>query len=180
MQSIWRQSVFWWLSFSFLINRILQPMQALKAGTEAISRGDFSKRVQVTGKDELAVLAEAFNTMAVRLEDVDRSRNEFVSNASHELKTPLTSMKILTESILYEDGVEESVYKEFLGDINREIDRMTALINDLLLMTKLQNIEESKMQMEKVSLDQMTEHVLQSLQSVAKKKHITATPESAF
>ena len=159
--------------FSFLINRILQPMQALKAGTEAISRGDFSRRVQVTGKDELAVLAEAFNTMAVRLEDVDRSRNEFVSNASHELKTPLTSMKILTESILYEDGVEESVYKEFLGDINREIDRMTALINDLLLMTKLQNIEESKMQMEKVSLDQMTEHVLQSLRVIAEKKHIT-------
>lgn len=159
--------------FSFLINHILQPMRALKAGTEAISRGDFSRRVQVTGKDELATLAEAFNTMAVRLEDVDRSRNEFVSNASHELKTPLTSMKILTESILYEDGVEESVYKDFLGDINREIDRMTALINDLLLMTKLQNIEEGKVQMESVSLDQMTEHVLQNLRLIAEMKHIT-------
>ena len=159
--------------FSFLINHILQPMSALKEGTEAISRGDFSRRLQVSGKDELAKLAEAFNTMAIRLEDVDRSRSEFISNASHELKTPLTSMKILTESILYEDNVDEDVYKEFLGDINKEIDRMTGLINDLLLMTKLQNLEEGKLQMEKVSLEQIVQEVISNLQKIAQSKAIT-------
>lgn len=158
--------------FILLINRILQPIGALKAGTEEISRGKFSRRVDVPGRDELSSLAEAFNGMAARLEEVDRSRSEFVSNASHELKTPLTSMKILTESLLYEEGVDESVYKEFLGDINQEIDRMTALINDLLLMTRLQNLEKGKIKMEPAALDKMTAEILRGLQPIAEQKRI--------
>ena len=119
--------------------------------------------MEVRGRDELASLGNSFNEMAQKLEDVDRIRSEFVSNASHELKTPLNSMKILTESILYEDNVEESVYKEFLGDIDHEVDRMTNLVNDMLLMTRLQNMEKKDLVFEEVSVISLLEMRFQKL-----------------
>ena len=74
--------------------------------------------------------------MSEKLENTDRKRSEFVSNASHELKTPLSSMKILIESLLYQDGVDEKIYKEFLTDINSEIDRLNDIITGLLTLAK--------------------------------------------
>ncbi len=155
----------------FFTNYISSPLEDLRNGAMILSTGDFSKRVEVKGKDELASLSFAFNTMAARLENVDRQRNEFVSNASHELKTPLSSMKILTESVLYQDNLPESVYKEFLGDINREIDRLTVLINDLLTMTKLQSSEGDLKKMA-VDIDLLVGEVVGSLESLAADKDI--------
>ena len=102
----------------FLTSHISRPLEQLREGAMAITVGDFRRRVQIEGKDEVAELGKAFNTMTARLEDINRQRSEFVSNASHELKTPLASMKILTESILYQDGLPEEIYKDFLTDIN--------------------------------------------------------------
>ena len=71
-----------------------------------MSRGDLSARVSVRGRNEFAGLASAFNSMSERLEQLDKSRSQFVSNASHELKTPLSTMKILIETLLYQDPVD--------------------------------------------------------------------------
>ena len=79
--------------------------------------------------------------MAERLEQVDTSRQNFVSNVSHELKTPLSSMKVLSESILLQKDVPKEMYIEFLEDITSEIDRMTEIINDLLTLVKLDQKE---------------------------------------
>ena len=98
----------------------------------SISKGNLTQRIKVTGKNEISELAKTFNTMSEKLENTDRKRSEFVSNASHELKTPLSSMKILIESLLYQDGVDEKIYKEFLTDINSEIDRLNDIITGLL------------------------------------------------
>ena len=166
--------------FGFLINRILYPLNELRKGTEAISGGDFSKRVKVSGRDEFASLGEAFNTMAVRLEDVDRARSDFISNASHELKTPLTSVKILTESILYENGVEESVYKDFLGEIDKEIDRMTELVNDLLFMTRLENLDSDALPIENTSVTSIVDEVIDSLKQIADQKRILLTKDLRY
>ena len=166
--------------FGFLINRILYPLNELRKGTEAISGGDFSKRVKVSGRDEFASLGEAFNTMAVRLEDVDRARSDFISNASHELKTPLTSVKILTESILYENGVEESVYKDFLGEIDKEIDRMTELVNDLLFMTRLENLDPDALPIENTSVPSIVDEVIDSLKQIADQKGILLTKDLRY
>ena len=166
--------------FWLIINRILSPLKALQEGTEAISEGDLNKRVEVRGRDELASLGNSFNEMAQKLEDVDRIRSEFVSNASHELKTPLNSMKILTESILYEDNVEESVYKEFLGDIDHEVDRMTNLVNDMLLMTRLQNMEKKDLVFEEVSVISLLEEVVGPLRRIAESKEITLKEEYGY
>ncbi|MBR3295332.1 MAG: HAMP domain-containing histidine kinase [Clostridia bacterium] len=166
--------------FGFLINRILYPLNELRKGTEAISGGDFSKRVKVSGRDEFASLGEAFNNMAVRLEDVDRARSDFISNASHELKTPLTSVKILTESILYENGVEESVYKDFLGEIDKEIDRMTELVNDLLFMTRLENLDPDALPIENTSVPSIVDEVIDSLKQIADQKGILLTKDLRY
>ncbi len=166
--------------FWLIINRILSPLKSLQEGTEAISEGDLNKRVEVRGRDELASLGNSFNEMAQKLEDVDRIRSEFVSNASHELKTPLNSMKILTESILYEDNVEESVYKEFLGDIDHEVDRMTNLVNDMLLMTRLQNMEKKDLVFEEVSVISLLEEVVGPLRRIAESKEITLKEEYGY
>ena len=166
--------------FWLIINRILSPLKSLQEGTEAISEGDLNKRVEVRGRDELASLGNSFNEMAQKLEDVDRIRSEFVSNASHELKTPLNSMKILTESILFEDNVEESVYKEFLGDIDHEVDRMTNLVNDMLLMTRLQNMEKKDLVFEEVSVISLLEEVVGPLRRIAESKEITLKEEYGY
>ena len=88
---------------------------------------------------EWAVLAESCNNMAEKLDQVEMSRQEFVSNVSHELKTPLSSIKVLSDSILIQDpdSVPKEMYIEFLRDINSEVDRMTDIINDLLTLVRM-------------------------------------------
>ena len=116
--------------------------------------------------------------MASQLENVDKQRSEFVSNASHELKTPLTSMKILTESILYQNDIEESVYKEFLSDINMEIDRLTHLINDLLMLTKLEDTERVT-HFSQNDLTDLTVRTVKLLNPIAEQKHIKLSIKTA-
>ena len=102
-----------------------------------MSRGDLSSRVEVRGKNEFAQLASAFNSMSERLEKLDMSRNQFVSNASHELKTPLSTMKILLETLLYQENYDPAMQKEFLTDINKEIDRLNRIVSDLLTLVNI-------------------------------------------
>lgn len=155
----------------FFTDRVVEPLKSLRENVLALSGGDFSKRVEVRGADEVANLGRSFNLMAVRLENIDRQRNEFVSNASHELKTPLTSAKILLESLLYQEDIPEEIYKEFLGEINVEVDRMTDLINDLLLLTKMQSVEEGEKK-DVVDVDHLVNEALESVYAIAAEKDI--------
>ena len=73
-------------------------------------------------------LSEAFNKMSGRMKTLDDSRNEFVSNVSHELKTPLTSMKVLADSLLLQEDAPVELYKEFMGDMSEEIEEKIRLL----------------------------------------------------
>lgn len=152
-------------------NHISRPLAQLRESAMEITKGNFTTRVHIKGKNEIAELGKVFNSMSAKLENLDQQRSEFVSNASHELKTPLASIKILTESLLYQDNIPENVYKEFLGDINQEIDRLTNLINDLLLMTKIENDKE-KMDRQQVSIDLLLKKAVVSLKPLADQKDI--------
>jgi len=110
------------------------PMGELSEGISRMSKGDLSTRVKVRGRSEFAQLASAFNSMSERLERLDQSRSQFVSNASHELKTPLATMKILIESILYQGAYDQEMTVEFLSDVNKEIDRLNRIVSDLLTL----------------------------------------------
>ena len=118
----------------FVMRSITRPIGELQRGITQMSSGDFSARVNVKGRNEFSELADAFNSMSERLEQLDTSRNQFVSDASHELKTPLSAMKILIESLLYQDPIDQGMAKEFLGDVDKEIDRLSRTISDLLTL----------------------------------------------
>lgn len=120
-----------------IVRLFMRPVNELQSGIVQISKGDFSYRVRVRGKDELSDLARAFNSMSTRIETLDRSRNQFVSNASHELKTPLSTMKILLQTVLYQDSFDTDMTKEFLGDIDKEIDRLSYVVSDLLTLVSI-------------------------------------------
>ena len=107
-----------------LISRIVtKPVAELSGGIERMSKGDYEYRVHVPGKGEMAQLAAAFNQMSEQVHNLDEARNQFVSNASHELKTPLATIKILVESMMYQDDMDPALRKEFLGDIDKEIEQ---------------------------------------------------------
>lgn len=150
---------------------ISKPIEQLKEGAMNIAGGNLKTRVNIKGDTELSDLGNAFNKMTMQLENVDKQRSEFVSNASHELKTPLTSMKILAESLLYQEGVEEAVYQDFLQDIDHEINRLNHLINDLLLLTKLEDIETIPNAAE-ANIAEMVEQIVKMLQPIAGQKNI--------
>ena len=134
----------------FVIRTITRPIGELREGIAKMSSGDFSARVGVRGRSEFAELAAAFNSMSERLELLDKSRNQFVSNASHELKTPLSTMKILIETILYQDPLDPGMTKEFLNDVNKEIDRLSRIVSDLLTLV---NIDSGGMKLNSADLD---------------------------
>ncbi len=155
----------------FTTNLITKPIKKLTDVAIKISNGDLSQRANIRGKGEVAELAQTFDMMCGRIQNMDQQRSEFVSDASHELKTPLASMKILVESMLYQDNVPEEVYKEFLGDINGEIDRMNSLITDLLLLSKMDS-DIVTINLEKVRISSIVNKCVNALEPIAKERNI--------
>ena len=147
----------------FVIRTITRPVSDLREGIARMSSGDFSARVNVRGRNEFAELATAFNSMTERIEQLDKSRSQFVSNASHELKTPLSTMKILIESILYQDPFDPGMTKEFLSDVNTEIDRLNRIVSDLLTLV---NIDSGGMKLNSADLD-VNELILEQVKRLA-------------
>lgn len=159
------------ISSLILSSYITKPVRELTSAAMKISNGDLAFRAEIKGKNEIAELGSTFNMMCDRLQNIDQQRGEFVSDASHELKTPLASMKILVESILYQDNVEEKVYKEFLSDINGEIDRLNSLITDLLLLSKMDD-DSVMLNVEKVDLNSFIDKIVDSLKPIAEQRNI--------
>ncbi|MGN0802061.1 MAG: sensor histidine kinase [Candidatus Faecivicinus sp.] len=147
----------------FVIRTITRPVGELREGIAKMTSGDFSARVNVRGHNEFAELAAAFNSMSERLELLDKSRNQFVSNASHELKTPLSTMKILIETILYQDPIDPGMTKEFLADVNKEIDRLSRIVSDLLTLV---NIDSGGMKLNSADVD-INELLLEQVKRLA-------------
>jgi len=157
---------------SLFVSRFFtKPIDVLNAGMAQMTRGDFSGRVEIRGQSEFARLAGTFNMMCDRLESLDRSRNQFVSNASHELKTPLSTMKILIETLVYQEPMDEGMCREFLGDVNKEIDRLNSVINDLLTLVSMDS-GEARMNMKSVCLSDMLSETMRRLHPLARERGI--------
>ncbi len=158
----------------FVISKVFtEPVKSLISVIQKMSEGHFEQRVVVNQKThtEIVDLAIACNQMADQLEKVESSRQQFVSNVSHELKTPLSSVKVLSESILLQEDVPKEMYVEFLHDINSEVDRMTAIINDLLTLVKLDQ-KEIPLNFKETGLNQMMADIAKRLQPLADAKGI--------
>ena len=120
-------------TFSKRLGRIMDSMRI-------VQEGDFSHKVEMNGNDELTILADEFNELSERLQTSERKRRQFVSDASHELKTPLASIKLLAETILQNDMDMDTV-REFVGDIGDEADRLNRMSQKLLDLTRGEDVE---------------------------------------
>ncbi len=113
------------------------PHQRPAAGHPSGAEGAYSHRAKVTGSDEIAQLAAEFNSLTDRLQRTESARRQFVSDASHELKTPLAGIRLLTDSILQTDDMNVETTREFVADIGEEAQRLTRITEDLLRLTRL-------------------------------------------
>jgi len=119
-------------TFSRRLNQIMDSMRI-------IQEGDYSHKVNMGGNDELTILGNEFNDLTERLQTSEQKRSRFVSDASHELKTPLASIKLLSDSILQYDMDQETV-REFVGDIGDEAERLNRMTAKLLSLTKAEGL----------------------------------------
>ena len=116
-------------AFSRRMNRVLQSIRIVR-------EGDYTHNLEMKGHDELRQLSEEFNQLTARLHEADQRHRQFISDASHELKTPLASIKLLSDSIL-QNQMDLETTREFVQDIGNEADRLTRLSAKLLELTKL-------------------------------------------
>ena len=125
-------------------------------------------------------ISDAFNKMSGRMKALDDSRNEFVSNVSHELKTPITSMKVLADSLLSQENVPVELYQEFMGDMSEEIERENKIINDLLSLVKMDKTANSAntMNIKTENMNELVERILKRLRPIAATRNIEVVYES--
>jgi len=130
-----------------------------------VGEGEYGHRLQPVGRDEMAQLADEFNQLTDRLQTTEEARRRFVSDASHELKTPLASIRLLTDSILQNDSVDMGTVREFVSDIGEEADRLTRISEHLLALTRLDGGPERRR--EPVELGAVVEKVAHMLTPLA-------------
>ena len=151
---------------SALFSKMLTArMAALLRAIRIVGEGEYGHRLQPVGRDELAQLAEEFNHLTDRLQTTEEVRRRFVSDASHELKTPLASIRLLSDSILQTDQMDPEMVRDFVSDIGKEAERLTRITEHLLALTRLDSLPAG--QTEPVDLGQVTQRVVTMLTPVA-------------
>ena len=126
------------LLLSVIVSRALTArLTAMLSAMRQVGQGDYSYRLAVRGSDELAELGDAFNKLTHRLHETEEMRRRFVSDASHELKTPLASIQLLSDSIVQSADMKEEIIREFVEDIGQEARRLTRITEKLLALTRL-------------------------------------------
>ena len=150
---------------AFFSKMLTARIAALLRAIRIVGEGEYGHRLQPVGRDELAQLAEEFNHLTDRLQTTEEVRRRFVSDASHELKTPLASIRLLTDSILQTDQMEEETVRDFVSDIGMEAERLTRITEHLLALTRLDSLPAA--QTEPVDLSRVTERVTAMLAPVA-------------
>lgn len=150
---------------------ITKPLKAMVAVVQKVTNGQLDQKVDIKGNSEIAELGNAFNHMTQQLLRLEQSRQEFVSNVSHELKTPLSSIKVLTDSLILQDDVPLEVYEEFFADINSEVDRLNDIITDLLTLVRLDQ-KEIPMNFQSLELSTLIQEIIKRLHPLAQTKNI--------
>lgn len=154
-----------------------KPMNKMSASLRHISEGYIEDKVRAEGFSELGNMAESVNMMLGRLSSLEESRQEFVSNVSHELKTPITSIKVLADSLLSDPDTPLEVYQEFMADINNEIDRENQIITDLLALVKLDR-KNGDMHIAEVEINEMLTLLMKRIKPIAQTYNVELILES--
>lgn len=160
-----------------LANILTKPFERVTKAISEVKEGFTDEPVSVPDYLETEHIVDAFNQLLNRMKVLDTSRQEFVSNVSHELKTPITSVKVLADSLLMQEDVPIELYREFMVDIAEEIDREDKIINDLLSLVKMDKTVAS-VNISVVDINALTEIVLKRLRPIARKRDIEVVFES--
>lgn len=156
----------------FFADIISKPIEKLTIAVKMMSQGKFNQKVEVYGNDEITDLSKAFNIMTTKLDQVDKQRQDFVANVSHELRTPLSSVKILSDSIVQDENMDPKLTREFIKDINNEIDRLSKIIDNLLYLVDIEK-ENLEIDYQLTYVNHMVKRIVNTLTPLANNKEIT-------
>ena len=160
-----------------LSSRMVRPLHRLTKSIKDVQDGYEEDFTGVAAYSETDTISQACDEMLRRMQTLDRTRQEFVSNVSHELKTPLTSMKVLADSLIGQEDVPVELYREFMRDIGAEIDRENKIINDLLSLVKMDK-SSGNVNIESVNINDLLELIMKRLRPIAQKQNIELVLES--
>ncbi|MDD3277689.1 MAG: ATP-binding protein [Lachnospiraceae bacterium] len=156
---------------------LVKPFQKVTHPIEDLTDGYLEESISVPDYLETELITDAFNKMLGRVRALDESRQEFVSNVSHELKTPLTSMKVLADSLNGMENVPNELYQEFMQDITEEIDRENQIITDLLSLVRMDK-KASDLNIEMVNINDLLALVVKRLKPIAAKQSVELIQDS--
>lgn len=160
------------LTVSMVFSRsITRRLESLQAAIRGVREGAYNQRAVLSGNDEFTQIAEEFNDLVDRLQETESARRRFVSDASHELKTPLAAIRLLTDSILQNEDIDNATAMEFVSDIGQEAERLTRITEDLLRLTRLDSgVVEAP---SRIEVEPVLERVVRMLQPVAGEKEVS-------
>lgn len=158
-------------------NVLVKPFNAVTDSINDVHEGYADEALSVPDYIETMHIIDAFNALLKRMKALDNSRQEFVANVSHELKTPLTSMKVLADSLLMQPDAPPELYKEFMADIAAEIDRENQIVTDLLSLVKMDKTV-AELNVSVIDVNALTETILKRLRPIARKNDVEVVLES--
>ena len=166
------------LALSLILSRALTiKISELLTAIRKVREGAYSHRAEIHGRDEIAQIGEEFNSLTDRLQVTENARRRFVSDASHELKTPLAAIRLLTDSILQTDNIDPETTREFVMDIGQEAERLSRITEDLLRLTRLDSgvLEPPVV----VDVLPVLEQVMRMMSLIAQEKGVDLTYDAA-
>lgn len=161
----------------FYSGKVIKPLRKLLVYIERVTEGFMDERVTLKSYREIDDVVDAINHMTTKLETLENSRQEFVSNVSHELKTPITSIKVLADSLLQQEDAPAELYREFLSDINAEIERENKIITDLLSLVKMDKTA-GELNISSININELLEQILKRIKPIAAGRNIELIFES--
>ncbi len=166
------------VAFALILSRALtKPFDRVTEAVREVQAGYSEEIISVPDYAETVHIVDAFNQVLKRMKALDDSRQEFVANVSHELKTPMASIKVLADSLLTQENAPAELYREFMSDIVSEIDRENSIITDLLTLVKLEKRVQD-MNIVSLNINDLTEIILKRLRPIARKRDVEVVFES--
>ncbi len=166
------------LGLSMVLSRALtRKIGEMLTAIRQVREGAYSHRAEIRGKDEIAQIGQEFNSLTDRLQTTENARRRFVSDASHELKTPLAAIRLLTDSILQTENIDRATAREFVADIGSESERLSRITEDLLRLTRLDSgVLEAAVE---VDVLPVLEQVMRMMSLVAQEKQVDLTYDAS-
>ena len=149
---------------------MIRPLEDLQETALNMAEGDLTQRVADPGPDEIGDVGRAFNSMATKVEEIVADQRAFASNASHELRTPLTTIRLRTEMMLNDD-LDDEIEQEFIEEIDSEVQRMGGLVNDLLLLSRI-DAKRLSAGTEQIDAVRLLQKVLREFEPAAAEKEV--------